>query len=99
MTGIKRELLAVADGAKPIGRNTQRHEIRARGGRAPLAQRQIVLGSAALVAMTFDAHGPAAVSLEERCGLVEGALPLAGQVAAIQFEKNRLQRGVAVQIV
>src|SRR4051794_9309163 len=48
MARIERKLLAVADGAQPVGRNPQGDEIRARGDRAALAQRQIVLGCPAL---------------------------------------------------
>src|SRR6186997_1152116 len=66
VTGIERELLAVADRSQPIRGNTHRDEVRASGGRAPLAQRKIVLGGAALVGVPFDRHGPAGVALQER---------------------------------
>src|SRR5262249_39085231 len=77
MTRIKREFLAVADRAQPIGGNAQRNQIRARGTRATLAQRQIVLGCAAVVAVTFDRHGPAAIPFQQCRVVVQNLLAVA----------------------
>src|SRR5262249_59020433 len=61
---IEGELLAVAHGAQPVARDAERDEVRARGGGAAFAQRQIVLGGAALVAVSFDRDGPGAIALQ-----------------------------------
>src|SRR5204863_5449884 len=74
--GVERELLAVAHRTKPVGGDAERHEIGARGDRPAFAQRQIVLGRAAFVAMAFDRDGPASVSLQQGGIVVENLLPL-----------------------
>src|SRR2546429_2793205 len=61
---IERELLAVADGSQPIGGDAEGHEVGARGDRPALAQRQIVLGGPALIAVPFDRYGPAGIAFQ-----------------------------------
>ncbi len=58
VTGIERELLAVADRAHLVGGNAQRDQVVLRRQRAPLAQREVVLGGAALVAVALDRDLP-----------------------------------------
>src|SRR5579872_104077 len=56
--GADRTLLAVADGFQLIGRNTQLNQEVLSRRRAAIAQAQVVLGRASLVAVTFDRdHG------------------------------------------
>src|SRR5687767_15068286 len=54
LPGIERELLAVADRANAIGGNAERDEECFHRQRAPLAQSEVVLRRAALIAMAFD---------------------------------------------
>src|SRR5712692_7561234 len=54
MTRIEREFLAVAHRAEPIGRNPERQQVGACGDCPLFAQRQIVLGRPAFVAVAFD---------------------------------------------
>src|SRR5437899_2603929 len=68
---IERELLAVAHGSQPVGGNAERHEVGARGDRPALAQCQIVLGGPAFVAVSFDRHGPAWKTFQQRRILIE----------------------------
>src|SRR5215471_13529486 len=99
VSGIEGELLPVADDAQAVAGDAERDEIRTRRCGAPLAQRQIVLGGPAFIAVSFDRDGPAGVALEHAGVLVEHALPIATEVAAIELEKDRLQRRVAIEIV
>src|SRR4051812_46930470 len=92
MAGIERELLAVADGPQPIGRNAERHEVGARRDRAPLSQSEIVLGGPALVAMAFDGHAPRRITLQQRRVFVEHLLAWGAEIAAVELEEHRLQR-------
>ena len=57
--GIERELLAVADRLHAVGGDAQRHQVVAGGHGPTLAERQIVFGRAALVAVPFDGDLPA----------------------------------------
>src|SRR3712207_7527828 len=50
------EFLAVADDADALGGDAEGHEVALRGGRAPLAERQIVLRGPALVAVRSEEH-------------------------------------------
>src|SRR5439155_11245427 len=61
---VERKFFAVAHRTEAIGGDAERDQIRARGDGAPLAQRQIVLGRAALVAVAFDRHAPARILLQ-----------------------------------
>src|SRR5436190_18086622 len=96
---IEGELLPVTDDAQTVAGDTERDEIRARRRGAALAQRQIVLGGPALIAVPFDRDGPAGVALEHARVLVEHALPVSTEIAAIELEKDRLQRRVAIEVV
>ena len=53
--GSNGKLLAVADRLDAVGRDAERHQVVARRDRAALAERQVVFGRAALVAVAFDA--------------------------------------------
>src|SRR5512147_587909 len=54
---IVRPLLAVADGLDAVRRDAEGNQVVLDRGRAPVAERQVVLAGAALVAMTLDGHG------------------------------------------
>src|SRR5262249_44872364 len=99
VTGIERKLLAVADRAQAIAWNSQRDEIRAGGGGAPLAQRQIVLGRAALVAVSLDRDGPGWIALQDARILIERLLAVRTEVAAVELVEHRPQRRIPIQIV
>ena len=55
---IERKLLAVAHRAHAVGRDAERDQIVVRRQRAPLAERQVVFGRAALVAVALDRDLP-----------------------------------------
>src|ERR1051325_339761 len=93
VSGIERELLAVAHRAKPIGADADRDEIGARGDRPAFAQRQIVLGGPAFVAMSLDRDGPAWILLQHRGVVVEELLRFGRQLVAVEREEYRLERG------
>src|ERR1044071_5293205 len=99
MTRVEREFLAVADDAQPVGRDALCDEISARRHRSAFAQRQIVLGGSALVAMSFDRDRPGGVALEQRGVLVEYFLTGGTQVAAVELEKDWFERRVPIEIV
>ena len=65
MAGVEREFLAVADRLDAVGRDAERDEVVARGDRPPLAERQIVLGGAALVAVALDGDLPGRVPAQD----------------------------------
>ena len=58
MARVERELLAVADGPDAARRDAERHEVRLRRDGAALAERQVVFGRAALVAVALDGDRP-----------------------------------------
>ena len=62
--GIEREFLAVAHGAHARRRDAERDQIVAGGERAALAERQVVFGRAAFVAVAFDRDLPRRVFLQ-----------------------------------
>src|SRR4029450_3080160 len=64
LLGANRPLLPVADDGDAVGLDTLGHEIVHRRFRAPLAERQVVLVGAALVAVAFDQHEVVAVRLQ-----------------------------------
>src|SRR5262249_59096080 len=63
---VERELLAVAHGPDAIARNAERDEVRLHRYRPPLAERQVVLGRAALVAMSLDRNHPRRIFAQRR---------------------------------
>src|SRR3954469_2808829 len=99
VTRLERELLPVTDDAEAVGGDAERDEICARRDGAPFTQRQIVLGRAALVAVTFDGDGPGRVALQRRRVGVQHRLRVAGELAAVVLEEDRLQRRVAIEVV
>src|SRR5262245_57040306 len=60
---VERELLAIADRPQPLGGDAEGDEVLADRQRPPLAQRQVVLGGAALVAVALDRDHPGRVLL------------------------------------
>src|SRR5208282_1585740 len=60
----RRTLLAVADGGNPPGLDAKGRQILLGGGGAALAERQVVLARAALVAVTLDGHGVLRILLQ-----------------------------------
>ena len=60
---IERKLLAVADGPMRSAGDAEREQVVLGGQRAPIAQRQIVFGRAAFVAVAFDRDDPGAYVL------------------------------------
>ena len=72
--GAERLFLAVADGANAIRRNAQRDQRLLGGVGAIVAQRQVVLGRAALVAVALDGELDVGMLLQEaRIGLTTPA--------------------------
>src|SRR6185437_2904381 len=57
-------LLAVADRANPAGRDAQGHQHALDRRGAALAERQVVLAGAALVAVALDRHGDVRIPLQ-----------------------------------
>src|SRR5689334_25266003 len=51
---VLRPFLAVADRSEPIGANAPARQVVADGRRAPLTQRQVVLGRADVARVSFD---------------------------------------------
>src|SRR5206468_5442239 len=92
MPGIERELLAVAHRAEPIGRDPQRYQIGACGNRPPFAQRQIVLGGPAFVAVPSDGDRPGRVFPQNGRVLLERLLTLRRQIAAVVLVHHRLEQ-------
>src|SRR5690606_6685680 len=64
VTRIVRPLLAVADGLDTVRGDAERDQIVLDRGRAPVAESEVVLPRAALVAVTLDGHGLRAVGLQ-----------------------------------
>src|SRR6266542_6823488 len=89
---IERELLAVAHGAEPFGGDAERYQISARRQRTPLAQGEVVLRGAALIAVAFDRHDPGAVLLQDLGVGRERLLTFGGNLGAVEIEEDRLQR-------
>src|SRR5438309_8430011 len=58
-------LLAEADGAEAVGRNTQRNQILLDGAGAAVAEAEVIFGGATLVAMAFDGDFDRRVLLQE----------------------------------
>src|SRR5688572_18869305 len=96
---IERKLLAVADRANPIAGDSERDEKRLHGKGASFAKREVVLSRTALVAVSLDRNHPARIRLQD-FGIGRGGLaPRLIQFGAVDSEKDRLQRRVAIQIV
>src|SRR5437016_4447029 len=62
-------LLAEADGAEAVGRNTQRNEVLLDGGGAAIAEAQVVFRGTTLVAVAFDGHLESRIVFQEIRGL------------------------------
>ena len=61
---VDRLLLAEGDGAQPLGRDTEAHQVVPRGPGPLVPERQVVLDGAARVAVTLDGHARVAMALE-----------------------------------
>src|SRR6266850_806111 len=87
----QRALLAVTDDRHPVGADTAGGEVVGGGLRATLAETEVVLGGAALVAMAFDEEDRGRVCLEPRRVPIEGGALLAPDVVAVEIEPDILQ--------
>src|SRR5262249_44682433 len=97
--GIERELLAVADGAETFRSHPKRDEIGARRERPTLAEREVVFGGAALVAVSLDRDDPGGIFLQHLGVGGERFLTVRGNLGAIELKKDRLQRRLLVDVV
>src|SRR3954454_16012945 len=77
VAGIDRTLGAVGDGQHPVRRHAQSLQVALHRRGAPLAQRDVVLARAALVAVAFDGDG------DGRELLQPGGLPLQGLAGGV----------------
>src|SRR5688572_27810629 len=96
VTGIEGEFLAIADRAEAIRRDADEYEVAARADRAPFAERQIVFGGSAFVAMSLYGNRPRWVFPERRRVFVERRLAGRRQLAAVEIVEHRLQRRTPV---
>src|SRR5947209_770777 len=78
--------LAVADGAQPVCRNSERDKVLLHGAGAAIAVAQIVFGGAALVAVSFDGHLNLRVVLQEIRGFRERLAGIGTNVRFVVIE-------------
>ena len=83
-------LFAEADGAKAVGRNTKRHEILLGGAGSAIAEREIVFGGAALIAMALDGGTSLRMIAEELRSLRKGGTRVSPNVSFIEVEVSVL---------
>src|SRR5215470_1680909 len=90
----ERVLFAVADDRNPIGLDAERGQIAHRGLRAPLAQRQVVLGRPALVAVALDQEQAPGVGLEPGRVGIEDLRVGRADVVLVELEVDVAERRV-----
>src|SRR5258706_14631226 len=77
--------LAVADGADWIGADAQRHHVLFDGGGTAIAEREIVFGGAALVAMAFDDDLHLRIAAEKVSALAPGSASIGADVRFVEI--------------
>src|SRR6266404_2320936 len=85
-----RPLLAVADRLHPTRIDAQRDQVVPGRRGATLAESQVVLARAALVAMAFDHEAVLRIGLQPRGLLLKLRLRLGGQIVAIRSEEHAI---------
>src|SRR5262244_333788 len=88
MPRILRPLLAVGDRLDAVGIDAERDEIILHGVGATLAERQVVLARAALVAMALDRDRVLPVLLQPRRLLLERVLRIGADLIAVVVEEH-----------
>ena len=83
--------LAVADGAQPVGLDAQRGQVPFHGIRPTLAQRQIVLIGAPLVAVALDLHLDGGVRRQPLRVLLEHGLHVIPDIRLVEVKVDRFQ--------
>src|SRR2546423_3462869 len=86
MLVAERLFLAEADSAQAIGGNTERNEILFDGASATVAEREVVLGGAALVAVTLDGDTHLRVVAQEVRGLSEGFAGIGANITFVEVK-------------
>src|SRR5438128_3319912 len=89
--GTHRPLLPVGDRRQAVLRDSVGLEIVHRRLRPPIAERQVVLGGAALVAVAFDAHERVRVLLQPRRVVRQRIDRIGSERGLVEVEVDRLQ--------
>src|SRR5574341_571908 len=95
---VERPLLAVRDDAQPCARDSQAREVVAHGARPLLAERQVVLDGAALVAVPLDDHADAALALQPQRVLLQDGARLVGERRAVVLEAHVCERAALAHV-
>src|SRR6185369_3021381 len=96
MPRIEWKFLAVTDRPKPIRGHAERNQVGLRGEGPLFAEREVVFGRAALVAVPLDGDDPRGVLLQDAGVRIERLLTGAVDFEAVQRVENRLERGILV---
>src|SRR5438552_1684110 len=86
-------VFSVGDGRDPVGGHTEVHKEALGRGRAPVAQAQVVLLAAALVAMAFDGELDVRVRLQEVGVTGQGLLGVRANIVLVKVEVGVLYVG------
>src|ERR1700736_2093965 len=78
--------LAEADGADAVGGDAQRDEILLDGAGAAIAQRKVVFGGAALVAVAFDGNANAWIIAQVFGGLGQPFASISADVCLVEIK-------------
>src|SRR6266849_9346391 len=84
--GAEGLFFAEADGAEAIGGDAQRDEILLDGAGAAIAEREVVFGGAALVAVAFDGHAKLRIVAQELGGRGERLASVLANVGFVEIE-------------
>src|SRR5208283_5010205 len=84
--GAEGLFLAVADGGEAVGRNALAEEILFVGDGAAIAEREVVFGGAAFVAMAFDGDADLRIVAEELDGFAESVLGVSANIRLVVIE-------------
>src|SRR6266852_1058304 len=84
--GAEGLFFAEADGAEAIGGDAQGDEILLDGAGAAIAEREVVFGGAALVAVAFDGHAKLRIVAQEVSGLGKRFASVRANVGLVEVE-------------
>src|SRR5687768_7363851 len=89
---VERPLLSVGDGGEAVPGHSQAHQVIPSGPRALLAEGEVVVGGAALVAMPLDRDLGRAMVLQPEGVFLEEAAGLVAQPRLVVLEEDVGQR-------
>src|SRR5438045_3373807 len=99
MARVEWKFLPVTDGTQAVRRNPERDEVGLDRHGPAFTQREVVLGRSALVAVPLDSYDPGTVA-PQHVGVRAGRrLRDVVKVGAVQHEEDRLEGGIAVEVV